>query len=116
MTPDMLDGSQPAAGSRQIETTTRIPRSAVRAVRKRAAALTGGAGRREYLLARLREADGPQYDTLCAEVAAGYPEKSRYWTAVQAARSVRSLLWDETTTIDSDGCIWLLPAGWEAAA
>ena len=72
--------------------------------------------RREYLLKRLREADGPEYGDLVAEVAEAFPEKTKYWTGVQAARSVRAVLWDELATVDSEGCIWLLPAGWAAAA
>jgi len=72
--------------------------------------------RREYLLARLREADGPQYDALCAEVAAAFPAKRRYWAGVQAVRAVRGLLWDQLATVDADGGIWLLPAAWKAAA
>jgi hypothetical protein len=72
--------------------------------------------RREYLLARLREADGPQYDALCAEVAAAFPAKRRYRAAAQAVRAVRGLLWDQLATVDADGAIWLLPAAWKAAA
>lgn len=75
-----------------------------------------GRRRRDYLLRRLREADGPEYDALCAEVAGRYPEKTKYWTGVQSARSVRGLLWDELATVDTDGGIWLRPAGWKAAA
>lgn len=70
--------------------------------------------RREYLLERLRTADGPEYGDLVAEAVEKFPERTAYWTKVQAARSVRDLLWDELATVDGDGCIWLLPAGWAA--
>lgn len=73
-----------------------------------------GRRRREHLLKRLREADGPEYGDLVAEVAEAFPEKTTYWTGVRAVRSVRDLLWDELATVDTDGCIWLLPAGWAA--
>jgi hypothetical protein len=72
--------------------------------------------RREYLLKRLREADGPAYDGLVAEVAEAFPMKTRYWAGIQAVRAVRGLLWDELATVDGDGGVWLLPAGWQAAA
>jgi len=72
--------------------------------------------RRDYLLRRLREADGPGYDTLCAEVAGKFPEKTRCWTTVRAVRAVRALMWDQVATVDSDVGVWLLAAGWQAAA
>lgn len=72
--------------------------------------------RRDYLLKRLREADGPTYDTLCAEVAEAFPAKTPWWAGVQAVRAVRDLLWDELATVDADGSIWLLAAGWQVAA
>lgn len=71
--------------------------------------------RREYLLKRLRDADGPEYGDLVAEVAGAFPERTRYWTAAMAARSVRELLWDELAVVDGDGAVWLLSAGWAAA-
>jgi hypothetical protein len=70
---------------------------------------------REYLLKRLLEADGPQYEALCGEVAAAFPAKTRYWAGVQAVRAVRELLWDELATVDDAGAVWLLPSGWQAA-
>lgn len=70
--------------------------------------------RREYLLKRLRAADGPQYDALVAEVAEAFPMKTPYWCGVQAVRAVRDLLWDELATTDAGAGIWLLPAGWAA--
>ena len=71
--------------------------------------------RREYLLKRLREADGPEYDALCAEVADAFPMRKPYWGGVQAVRAVRALLWAELAAVDAEGGIWLLPAGWTAA-
>jgi hypothetical protein len=103
--PDKCDGPQPVvAGSRPNNdfATATVPRP-------------GARGRRKHLLVRLREADGPHYDTLCAEVAEAFPARTRWWASVQAVRAVRELLWDELATVDADGAIWLLPAGWQAA-
>jgi hypothetical protein len=72
--------------------------------------------RRAWLLERLREADGPTYETLCAEVAEAFPAKRQYWASVQAVRAVRAVLWDELGTVDDAGAIWLLPSGWQDAA
>jgi hypothetical protein len=71
--------------------------------------------RREFLLRRLREADGPRYDELVGEVAEALPEKRPYLTGIKAARSVRTLLWDGLATTEPDGSVWLTPAGWESA-
>jgi len=71
--------------------------------------------RREFLLRRLRQADGIGYDDLVAAVVAAVPGSSNYWTSVLGVKSVRELLWDELATVDDDGSIWLLPTGWQAA-
>lgn len=78
--------------------------------------LQRSARRREHLLKRLREADGPHYDTLCAELADAFPARNPWWAGAQAVRAVRDALWDELATVDENGSLWLLPAGWQAGA
>jgi hypothetical protein len=72
--------------------------------------------RREHLLKRLRDADGPEYGALCAELADAFPMQRPYLAGLLAVRAVRALLWDELAAVDAEGGIWLLPAGWTAAA
>jgi hypothetical protein len=88
-----------------------VPRYSVKAAQPRNA----HPSRRAWLLERLREADGPEYGDLVGEMIAGFPEKTRYWAGVRAARSVRQLLWDQDATVDHDGSVWLTPRGWQAA-
>lgn len=71
--------------------------------------------KREWLLARLREADGPAYDGLCGEIAAAFPEPVHWLESARAVRAVRLLLWHGLAATEADESVWLTPAGWQAA-
>jgi hypothetical protein len=76
--------------------------------------------RRAWLLARLAEADGPTYDDLCCAIVERFrivhdkPNVARFLASARGVRAVRSLLWDELATTESDQSVWLTPARWTA--
>jgi hypothetical protein len=71
--------------------------------------------RREYVLARLREADGITYDQLCGEVVAAFPEDRGWLASVRAVRAARKLLFEGFATTEPDETIWLTADGWQRA-
>ncbi len=71
--------------------------------------------RREFVLARLREADGPAYDQLVREVAEAFPDRNRYQASIRAVRAVRRLLFEGFAATESDESVWLTPDGWRRA-
>jgi hypothetical protein len=73
-----------------------------------------GQQRRNWVLDRLKEADGPAYDQLVGEVVAAFPEATRFLAAMRAVRAVRDLMWFGQITTESDESMWLSPAGWNA--
>jgi hypothetical protein len=71
--------------------------------------------RRDFLLARLREADGISYDELCRAVAEAIPSHSHWAASARGVKVVRMLLWDGLATTEPDESVWLTPKGWQAA-
>jgi hypothetical protein len=55
---------------------------------------------------RLAEADGPSYETLCAEAAAKFG-------SLTGVRAIRRQMWKGRVISESDQTVWLTPAGWE---
>ena len=75
----------------------------------------GSPGRREFVLGRLREADGITYDELVREVIAAFPEPKPWLTAIRAVRAVRGLLWSRLVVTEPNESVWLTPCGWQRA-
>jgi hypothetical protein len=70
-----------------------------------------GQQRRNWVLDRLKEADGPAYGELVGEVVAAFPEDTRFRAAMRAVRAVRDLMWFGLITTESDESCYLTPAG-----
>jgi hypothetical protein len=71
--------------------------------------------RREWLLLRLAEADGPAYDLLCGAVVEAFPEDSSWLAAARGVRALRKLLWEGFATTEPDESVWLTSRGWQRA-
>ena len=74
--------------------------------------------RRQWLLTRLSQADGPSYDELIRELIAAEvpPRMNETGIKIAAVHSVRSLLWNQIAVTESDETIWLTPLGWQHVA
>ena len=70
--------------------------------------------RRNYLLRRLREADGPAYDELCAWIVGEFPHRSKWVASTRGVQAVRDLFSDGLAITERDESVWLTPEGWQA--
>jgi hypothetical protein len=71
--------------------------------------------RREWILIRLRAADGPTYDELCREVIAAHPEDNPHCARAWGVRAVRDMMYRALVTTESDESCWLTEKGWLAS-
>jgi hypothetical protein len=72
--------------------------------------------RQEFLLERLRQADGITYDDLCREIVEAFPDHKRWRASARGVREVRWLLWSGLAVTEPDESIWMTPAGWAVTA
>jgi hypothetical protein len=80
-----------------------------------AAAQASAAQRREFVLDRLRQADGPTYGELCRETVEAFPEARRWRASAWGVRAVRLALWHGLAITEPDQTVWLTERGWARA-
>jgi len=75
---------------------------------------------REWLLARLRLADGPRHGVLVAElvnwIESWYPAAQKPWKVGQAKLAVHELAANGLAVTEPDETVWLTPRGWREGA